>query len=202
MELLEKNENDLKKAAKYLKEGEIIAFPTETVFGLGVKASSKDCFLKLVEVKNRRPDKPFTLMISDLKMVENIVEINETSRKIIEKFLPGELTIIMKAKENIPEYYSLNTGFIGVRMPNDNFILKLISEVNEPLLVPSCNPSDLKPAINYKEADAYFHDKIKAIVKGESISNVPSTVIKIDGDKITLLREGNIKFNKIEEVIK
>lgn len=202
MELLEKNENDLKKAAKYLKEGEIIAFPTETVFGLGVKASSKDCFLKLVEVKNRRPDKPFTLMISDLKMVENIVEINETSRKIIEKFLPGELTIIMKAKENIPEYYSLHTGFIGVRMPNDNFILKLIREVNEPLLVPSCNPSDLKPAINDKEADAYFHDKIKAIVKGKSISNVPSTVIKIDGDKITLLREGNIKFNKIEEVIK
>ncbi len=202
MELLEKNEIDLKKAAKYLKSGEIIAFPTETVFGLGVKASSEDCFLKLVKVKNRRPDKPFTLMISNLKMVENIVEINEVSRKIIDKFLPGELTIIMKAKENIPSYYSLNTGFIGIRMPKDDFILKLINEVCEPLLVPSCNPSDLKPALNDKEANIYFHDKIKAIVKGNSISNVPSTVIKVDGEKICLLREGNIKFKDIEEAIK
>ncbi len=202
MELLNKDEIGLNKAVNYLKEGEVIAFPTETVFGLGVKTSSEDCFLKLVKVKNRRPDKPFTLMISDLKMVENIVEINEVSRKIIEKFLPGELTIIMKAKKNIPEYYSLNSGFIGIRMPKDDFILKLISKVNEPLFVPSCNPSDLKPAINDKEADNYFHDKIKAIVKGNSISNVPSTVIKVDGDKIILLREGNIKFKDIEEAIK
>lgn len=202
MELLDKNEIDLKKAANYLKDGEVIAFPTETVFGLGIKASSEKCFLKLVEVKNRRPDKPFTLMISDLNMIENIVEINDISKKIIEKFLPGELTIIMKSKENIPEYYSLNSGFIGIRMPKDDFILRLISEVNEPLFVPSCNPSDLKPATNDKEADFYFHDKIKAIVKGNSISNVPSTVIKVDGDKIILLREGNIKFKDIEEAIK
>ncbi len=202
MEFLEKDEQGIIKASEYLLNKEVIAFPTETVFGLGVISNDEECFNKLVKVKNRRPDKPFTLMISNFKQVENIVEINEVAKKIINKFFPGELTIILKSKDNIKPYYSLNTGFIGIRMPNDNFILKLIDKVNIPLFVPSCNPSDYKPAINDKEAYDYFKDKIKVIVKGNSISNVPSTVIKIDGNKVTLLREGNIKFKDIMEAIK
>ncbi len=202
MEFLNKDEEGILKASEYLLNKEVIAFPTETVFGLGVISNDKECFDKLVKVKNRRPDKPFTLMISSLKQVEDIVEINKTAKKIIDKFLPGELTIILKSKDNINPYYSLNTGFIGIRMPKDDFILKLIDKVNVPLFVPSCNPSDLKPAINDKEAYDYFKNSIKAIIKGNSISNVPSTVIKVDNDKVSLLREGNIKFKDIMEAIK
>lgn len=197
MEFLNQDDNGLKRAIELLKNDEVIAFPTETVFGLGVKASKESNFKKLVEIKKRPSDKPFTLMISNLDQVKNYLIIDDLAKKIIDKFFPGELTLIIKSKDNIPSYLSLNTGYIGIRMPNNDFILKMIDGINEPLLVPSCNPSNEKPAINSSEADQYFHDLIPAIIKGESTSNVPSTIIKIENGKIDLIREGNIKLKDI-----
>lgn len=194
--------NQIEEVASLLKEGEVVAFPTETVFGLGVISSSKEAFLKLVNVKKRSPNKPFTLMISSFEQVKEIVELNDLAKKIINKFCPGELTIILKAKEGINDYLDLKSGFVGIRMPNDKFMLELISKVNEPLLVPSCNPKDMVPAKTVEEVINYFDGKINGVVEGKSVSNIPSTVIKIDGENISLIREGNIKFDEILKEIK
>lgn len=191
------NENQIKEACDFLKKGEIIAFPTETVYGLAVLSTSKENFDKLVKIKHRHPDKPFTLMISNIEQVKDYVELNDVSKKIINKFTPGELTIIVKSKPNISQYLDLGTGFIGIRIPNSSYVLKLIDTLNEPLLVPSANPSDLPPAKNSKEVYDYFKDGLAAIVEGETKSNVPSTVIKVDGDNVILLRQGNIKLDDI-----
>lgn len=201
MEFLNQDEKGLERAIELLKNDEVIAFPTETVFGLGVKASKETNFNKLVKIKKRPSDKPFTLMISNLEQVKNYLIIDDLSHKIIDKFFPGELTLIIKSKDNIPSYLSLNTGYIGIRMPKNDFILKMIDGINEALLVPSCNPSNKKPATNSNEADKYFHDLIPAIVVGESSSNVPSTIIKIENGKINLIREGNVKLKDILEEI-
>ncbi|MBO8428044.1 MAG: threonylcarbamoyl-AMP synthase [Firmicutes bacterium] len=196
------DKNDLSEIVNVLNNNGLVAFPTETVYGLGIKASSLDNYNKLVKVKNRTPNKPFTLMISNINQVKDIVYINEVATKVITKFTPGPLTIILKAKENIPSYLDLNSGFIGIRIPKDTFVLKMIDLVNYPLFVPSANPSNLVPAKNHLEVINYFNDKVDLVVKGESIENIPSTVIKIDGDKISVLREGKITLKEIMEEIR
>ncbi len=196
------DKNDLSEIVNVLNNNGLVAFPTETVYGLGIKASSLDNYNKLVKVKNRAPNKPFTLMISNINQVKDIVYINEVATKVITKFTPGPLTIILKAKENIPSYLDLNSGFIGIRIPKDTFVLKMIDLVNYPLFVPSANPSNLVPAKNYLEVINYFNDKVDLVVKGESIENIPSTVIKIDGNKISVLREGKITLKEIMEEIR
>lgn len=199
---IKKEINEISKASELLKNGEIVAFPTETVFGLGVLSTKKEYFDKLVKIKNRAPDKPFTLMCSSIKQIRKFVDVTEIEETIINKFFPGELTLILKAKDNLDDYLTLGTKFIGLRIPNDPLIIKMIEEVGDPLLVPSCNPSNLKPALNDKEADLYFHDKIAGIVLGESISNTPSTIIKIENDNLHLIRQGKVLLEKIEECIR
>lgn len=192
--------SDYKKSAEMLKDGKIIAFPTETVFGLAGISTREDVFNRLVKVKKRPSDKPFTLMCSSLEQINKFIEVNDVVKKIIERFMPGPLTIVLRAKNNVPGYLDLNTGFIGVRIPYDEFVLKMIDAVGEPLLVPSANISFLPPALNSSEVYEYFNETIDGIVIGNSESNIPSTVIKVDKN-IELLREGEISFKKILEVI-
>ena len=121
MQILEKN--DLKKCVDILNANELLAFPTETVFGLGIKATSEENYLKLVKAKKRPSDKPFTLMCSKVEDFDKICEINELTQKIIKKFMPGPITLILKTKKDVPHFLDLGSGYVGVRIPDDKFIL-------------------------------------------------------------------------------
>lgn len=193
--------NELEKACEVLKQGGVLAFPTETVFGLGVVSNSEKACKNLIKVKNRHPDKPFTLMCSNISQVENIIEINDVARKIFNKFMPGPITLILKTKKEVAHYLDLGTGFIGVRIPDDEKVLELIDKVGTPLLVPSANPADLPPARNTNEVLNYFDGKIDAVVEGETTSSLPSTVIKVDENDIILIRKGPISLEEIKGVL-
>ena len=90
------NKKDINKVASLFNNNKLIAFPTETVYGLGIIATSNENFNRLVEVKHRSPNKPFTLMISNILQVKDIIEINDLAKKILELFTPGPLTLILK----------------------------------------------------------------------------------------------------------
>ena len=195
-------EKDVDTCADILKNDGIIAFPTETVFGLGIRATSKANYDKLVEVKHRPSDKPFTLMCSSIKDFEDIVEINDLTRKIIEKFMPGPITLILKVKTSVPNFIDLGTGYVGVRIPDDNFVKTLIEKVGTPLLVPSANISSFPPAKSHQEVIRYFHDTLDAVVKGKCKSNIPSAIFKIVNDDIIQIRPGEIKLTDIVEATK
>lgn len=197
--MLNISKSDYKTAAKILKNGGIIAFPTETVFGLGCISNSEIAFDHLVSVKKRPPNKPFTIMCSSISQVGDIIVITPKIAAIINKFMPGPLTIIVKTKSTVPHYLDLGSGYVGVRIPDSKFVIDMINEVGVPLLVPSCNPSDLAPATSSKEAINYFDGIIDGVVYGESKTNIPSTVCKVDGDKIIILREGPIALKDLEE---
>lgn len=200
MEYLTKK--DINECEKILIRGGILAFPTETVFGLGVISNSEVAFNRLVETKKRPPNKPFTMMCSKIEQVENYVEINETTKKVVKAFMPGPITIVTKAKENVPSYLDLKSGFIGFRIPDDEFVLKMIDKVDSALLVPSANPSNEAPALTDKEVIKYFNNEIDGVVEGVCNKLSPSTVIKIDGNEVTILREGPISKEQIMEAIK
>jgi L-threonylcarbamoyladenylate synthase len=186
---------------KYLKElllkDEVIAFPTETVFGLGVISTSENAYNHLVKVKLRAPDKPFTLMCSSIEQMEKYVELDEISRRVVNKYMPGSITLILPVHKGVPGYITLNSGFIGVRIPGNKELRDLIEYIGEPLLVPSANKAGEKPALSSEEVIKVFDNEIQAVVKGECITNVPSTIVKISNGIITLVRQGPIPFEEI-----
>ena len=206
------SKNNLVEASEILKNDGILAFPTETVYGLGIVADKLENYNRLVKVKNRTPDKPFTLMFSNLNQVSKYLDLDETSKKLIEKFMPGPITLVLKTKDKkedmnskkdtVPSYLDLNTGLIGIRMPDDKFVLNLIDKVSKPLLVPSCNKSGDEPCKNTDEVLKVFNNEIEAVIDGECANGIPSTVVKIENGKIKILREGQIKEDEILRSIK
>lgn len=190
-----------KEAASILRDGGIIAFPTETVFGLGVIFNNEASYERLINVKRRPPNKPFTLMCASKDDVYKYAQLNKTAIKLVEAFMPGQFTLICKAKQFLPSYVVSSEGNVGIRVPDDEFVQKLIKEVGYPLLVPSANKANEPPALNSSEAISIFQDEIDATIVGESKSNVPSTIVLVDND-IHLIREGLIKKEDIDKIIK
>ena len=195
------NKNELNEASELLKNGEIIAFPTETVFGLGVVYNSEKACKNLINVKKRHENKPFTLMCSNLNQIENVLEINDTAKKIIDAFTPGPITLILKTKKEVPHYLDLGTGYIGIRIPKDETILDLINKVGVPLLVPSANPANMKPARSTKEVLDYFDGEISGVIDGETSNLEPSTVVKVEKNDIIIIRKGPISLEEIKGVL-
>jgi L-threonylcarbamoyladenylate synthase len=198
MKLITFNEKELLK--RQLDNDKVIAFPTETVFGLGANSFSNKAFDNLVKVKDRSPDKPFTLMCHSINQIEDIVYINDIAKKIIRKFMPGSITLLLKAKEDIPHYLHLNSKYIGVRIPNDENLLSFLKYYDKPLLVPSANKSNEPPATSVKEVFDYFEGEIEYCVYGKCVSNLPSTIIQIDDD-VKIIRKGPITEEEIREVL-
>lgn len=198
MELIKQNE--LQKAANILAFGGLIAFPTETVFGLGVVFDNSKSYKKLIEVKRRPPDKPFTLMCSDVNEIEHYAEVNEIAKALINAYMPGQFTIILKAKEGLPEYVVSKEGNVGIRISGDENVRKLIKLVGKPLLVPSANKSGEQPLTNSKDVEKVFSEEIDAVIEGESNSNIPSTIVLVDNG-VHILREGIIKESDINKLL-
>ena len=199
MKIITWEEKELLK--KQLDNDKVIAFPTETVFGLGANSESKKAFNNLVKIKERKPDKPFTLMCHSIDQIQDIVVINENAEKIIEKFMPGSITILLKAKDDIDEHLHLTSKYIGVRIPEDKNLLEFLKYYNKPLLVPSANKADCSPATSIKEVFNYFEKEIKYCVSGKCVTNLPSTIVQIDED-IKIIRKGPITEEEIREVLK
>ena len=195
------NKNELNEASELLKNGEIIAFPTETVFGLGVVFNSEKACKNLINVKKRHENKPFTLMCSNLDQIEDVLELNDTAKKIMDAFTPGPITLILKIKKDVPHYLDLGTGYIGIRIPKDETILDLINKVGAPLLVPSANPADMKPARSTKEVLDYFDGEISGVIDGDTSNLEPSTVVKVEKNDIIIIRKGPISLEEIKGVL-
>ena len=193
-------QNQLNEAAKTLKEGGLIAFPTETVYGFGVIFDNKESYDRLIKVKRRPPEKPFTLMCADLEDIDKYAEINDVAEKLIKAFMPGQFTIILKAKSSLPSWAISKEGNVGIRISSDEMVRKLIRKVGKPLLVPSANRSGESPLNHDYEVKEKFENEINALIEGSSTSTVPSTIVLIDKN-ITIIREGLISKKDILKVL-
>ena len=199
MEMLEKSQ--YKKASKILQNGGLIAFPTETVYGLGVIFDNEQSYERLINVKRRPPEKPFTLMCGSLDDIKKYAYVNELAQKLIDAFMPGQFTIILKAKENLPRWVVSKEGNVGIRISDDKFVQNLIIETGKPLLVPSANRSGENPCQTSNEVKDSLGNDLDAIIIGESVSNIPSTIVFVD-DSVHIIRLGEISESDIKNVIK
>ena len=191
----------LNSALQALNNHQVIAFPTETVFGLGVFYDDQKAYELLNKIKNRREDKPYTMMLDNVNKINEYAFIKDKYLPIIHKYMPGSLTILVRAKANVPTYVTHGTGIIGIRIPSNKEALELLRFVKKPLLVPSANKADQKPALSAKEVKDIFKNEIDVIVPGEISSGEPSTIIDLTGDEIKLIRKGPIPLEELNQLI-
>ncbi len=195
------NQKNVKSAVKVLQNDEVLALPTETVYGICVAYDSKDAFQKMVDVKRRSPDKPFALACASVDQALNYIEVDKHIENVMRTFLPGELTVLVNAKKDLPWHVTLGTNVIGIRVPAYKFIIDLLDEFGKPVLLTSANISGQPTSRNYDEVLSYFDKEIGGIVSGECVSQVASTIVDLSKEgKITLVRNGPIPFEEIMKV--
>ena len=187
------------QALKALNDHQVIAFPTETVFGLGVFYDDEKAYQLLNQIKRRKEDKPYTLMLANVDEIKKYADIDGKRLNALKKYMPGPVTLLLKCKDNVPGYVTHNTGIIGVRVPANKEALELLEYVKKPLLVPSANRADQKPAMNDQEVKAIFGKEVAVIIPGKAIGGLPSTIIDLTGEEIKLVRQGPVSLEDIKK---
>ena len=193
----------IKIAANKIKEGRLVAFPTETVYGLGANALDKNAIAKIFVAKGRPADNPLIVHISSNEELFPLVsKIPKFAEKLIKHFWPGPLTIIFPKKDIVPNITTANSPYVAIRQPDHCVAQMLIKESGVPIAAPSANLSG-KPSPT--SADHVINDlfgKVDVIIdSGEVSVGVESTVISLIGDRPQLLRPGGLSLEKIENVL-
>ena len=196
-----KNNKDyikLIEPAQIIKNGGLVIFPTETVYGIGANGLDKNAIKKIYEAKQRPLNKPISLLVSNIDMIESVAkDITDIEYAIIKKFFPGPLTIILKKKETIPDILT-----IGIRMPANDIALNLINYAGVPLATPSANISGKPSGTNLKDIIKDFDGNVDCFIDdGPSKIGLASTIVKVVDGVPHILRQGSISIDEINSVI-
>ena len=192
---------DLEETVELLKSGAVVAFPTDTVFGIGVIYNDAQAIAKMKKAKGRDASKPFPLMVADLKQLEEVAYIGDRERRIAQKYTPGALTLVLKRKDTVSREYVNGFDTIAIRIPDDRFVLKLLKKAG-PMFVTSANISGMPAACNEKEVLQQLDGRIEAVVRGKAGTGVASTIIDCTGEELKCLREGTISYKEIEDYVR
>jgi L-threonylcarbamoyladenylate synthase len=189
----------IRKAAAIIKEGGIVVFPTETVYGIGANAFDGNACLRIFELKGREQDNPLIVHVSSINMAEKVAVIPKMYKKILGNVWPAPLTVILKARKGIPKSVTAGLRTVAVRMPDNKIALRLIEESGTPIAAPSANISKRPSSTRASHAIKYFYGKADAIIDaGSSRFGIESTVI--DLDNFELLRPGAFSVDGIEKL--
>ncbi len=196
-----KVERDLKKAEYFLKKGKIIVAKTDTLYGILADALNKEIVEKVYEIKGRRKDKPYIVLIPDISFLKLFdADISKEAKKLLQ--YRGITVIVPLRNPEKFQYLHKGKNEIAFRIPDNKELIKLMKKINTPLIAPSANLEGKPPPKNIQEAVDYFGDKIDLYVDSGEIENEkPSTIVKIENGEIKILREGNVSYNKIKEIL-
>ena len=193
------DKNKLLEAAKYIKEGKLVLFPTETVYGIGANGFDDNAVKRIFIAKGRAQDNPLILHIANIKMLDLItIDITNLERRLINDFFPGPLTIILKKNKCVP--YSVTAGLdtVGVRMPSNKIARDLIELAGIPLAAPSANISGRPSGTNIQDIFNELNSKVDYIIDGgDTKIGLESTVIRVVDNKIHILRPGKITYDDL-----
>jgi L-threonylcarbamoyladenylate synthase len=196
-------EEEIKEAVGVLEEGGIIAFPTDTVFGLGGDAYSEKAIEALYRIKEREKEKPFVLFIPDKKYLNRFVqEVSGDAKRLVDAFWPGPLTLVFSASQEIPPRLN-SKGTVGIRIPDEEIVLSLLHTYLKPLATTSANRSGSRPFGSSEEVRKQFGKEIGLVLRGElGDHRTPSTVLDVSQAPPVFLRKGRIPILSIERILK
>jgi len=194
---------DITKAVQLLNDEQVVAIPTETVYGLAGNIYSEKAIKAIFETKKRPFFNPLIVHISSVDYLTEIVEyIPEKAKLLAEAFWPGPITLVLKKKDSIPDLITAEKDTVAVRVPNHPLTLELLNQLPFPLAAPSANPFSSISPTTAQHVEAYFKDTIKMVLDGGPCkSGIESTIIGFDGDDPIIYRLGSTSIEDIEAIV-
>lgn len=188
----------LEQMAQDFKKGKVLAFPTDTVYGVGVIYGNPSALSKLKAMKHRDQNKPIPMMCASLEDIKSIIApLNSMALKIASAFLPGPLTLIVPIQDHVDRFYTNGKSTIALRIPNAPALLEVLKQLKAPLMVSSANLSGMPAALNAREVISMLPD-LDGILEGECKELQASTIVDCTKEVPTILRKGPISLAQIQ----
>ena len=196
-------EKQIKQAVNILKNGGVVAYPTDTVYGLGACMTDINAVDRIFQVKGRPKGMALPVLLSDLKQIEEIVaEFTPAAKRLADVFFPGALTIILPKSDYVPDNITGGGRTVAFRIPNHPVPLALVKGLGKPIVGTSANLSGHPSALTAAEAQNQIGDKIDMVIDGGKCpGGIESTVIDLSGEKPVIRRQGAISIEKLRKIL-
>jgi L-threonylcarbamoyladenylate synthase len=200
--ILKPTKENIRLITEKLLNGDVIIFPTDTVFGIGCIATNTKAIEKIYKLKGREKTKSLLLNVANITTIKKFAKVSKLDNLLIKKFMPGALSLILNVKNQTPlSHYVIKDNKVGIRIPNNQTLLKILKKIKLPLISSSCNLSGKPACINAKDAEKIFGKDIIILDSYEKLSGLSSTIIDTTEKEIKYIREGKIKFKEIKKII-
>ena len=200
--ILKPTKENIRLITEKLLNGDVIIFPTDTVFGIGCIATNTKAIEKIYKLKGREKTKSLLLNVANITSIKKFAKVSKLDNLLIKKFMPGALSLILNVKNQTPlSHYVIKDNKVGIRIPNNQILLKILKKIKLPLISTSCNLSGKPACINAKDAEKIFGKNIIILDSYEKLSGLSSTIIDTTEKEIKYIREGKIKFKEIKKII-
>lgn len=194
------SEKEIDSAVELLKKDETVVFPTETVYGVGANALRKEAIDKIYLAKKRPKDNPLIVHVGSIDQVHEIAQVTDIAQKLMEKYWPGALTLVLNKKEGVPQVTTAGLPTVCVRMPDNQIAIELINKCGFPLAAPSANISGRPSATTAHHVLQDLKGKVSAVIDGGSSRlGIESTVLDLTRSPAAILRPGNITCEQLRE---
>ena len=181
----------IRQIAEKLRNGAVICYPTDTVYGIGCDIFNQKAIKKIYQIKKRAKHKPFSFMCSGLKNVSDYGHVSNMAYRIMRMALPGPFTFVLPASKTVPKIMITKQKTVGIRVPDNNICLALIEELGNPILTTSAIPDqDGDPLSEAYEFDELLGNMIDLVIDGGMVFPDPSTIVSFTGDEPEILRQG------------
>lgn len=189
--------NEINELAKILRNEGVICVPTDTVYGVCASINSTNAYKKLIKIKNRPLNKLFPVMCADEQQIKEITIVNEEAEKIIKKFMPGPITLVLKKRKKVPEYVNNCGETIAIRMATSKHLEELIRKNGCPIFMSSANKSGEPTCTTLDEVEETC-PALDGIMEGKIIFGKGSTIVDCTSDNIKIIRQGPISIEQIK----
>jgi L-threonylcarbamoyladenylate synthase len=192
------------QAAEIVKSGGVVVFPTTCLYGLGADALQRQSVQRVFTVKQRSEQNPILVLIEHSEQLDQFAkQIPDAATRLVERFWPGRITLVLEARDELPDDLTAHTGKIGVRMPRHAVALALVKAVSGPITGTSANLSGRPGCHRIDDLDAQIAGQADLILDaGRLKGGIGSTVVDVTGDKLRILREGEVSAEEIESILK
>ncbi len=173
-----------------LRDGELIIYPTDTIYGIGCDMKNSKALEKLNQLKNRPTNKPFSFICNDMSEAAHYARISNAAHRVMKRFLPGPYTFVLPTGSGVPKKMASADRAVGIRIPNHPITLALAKEFGAPIITTSVNVSNEQPLNAIGDLSHMFTSAVAVIIDGGPLDNVPSTIIDFTEDDPKVIREG------------
>ena len=197
------SDGGLEQILSFLRAGGVIAFPTDTAYGLGADPFQEEAVQQIFRIKGRPEAKPILLLVNSIAMAESVASLSSREFELAKRFWPGPLTMVVPARSTVPNIVTAGTGTIGIRWPDAAFARRLIDAFERPITATSANRTGMPSAITVAEIREQFQDSIDLVVDGGTLpTRGGSTLLDLTEVPARLLREGPIPRAELSDVLR